>query len=497
MDSSLQILELSRIIKNFGNKNSKSLFQSNQKKSQIRALARKFAFQSGENEHDWALEICRTSEHDQKYIRIRSQLKRLLISRVFHLDIRSGSELRKAIYRNAKELFCIRVLIMLGARGAAVALIPRALDRARTFELTNDRIELLHILRQHATINGYRKKFAEYQKELDDVERIRCAERRLNALDDAINVELVGRARAPKAAIELAKSARAEAEMLFREFPRFNVGVHYYRIATLAAETSRQFTELIRLCSEAEYFLAQFPHLVTPLFAGQYAIKRLTPSIALSNESSTVSALEICERSFPVGENNWFIWKECEFFFRMHTGDFESAQRVFASIAGNDRFQSQPEQVRQKWALLGYYADFARSAKSPSAPVRLRAFHHILRETPIYKKDKAGYNASLYILQYLIAASRSDHETLLQRSEAIAKYTSRYLRNRHEQQLYAFLKTLQVLRKHDFNVDETAIRARRYIKQFSVRGKELIDETQVLPYPMMWLWISEWLRKSY
>src|SRR5665213_215300 len=134
-----QIREIIRIINTFGNKSSKALFLPKKNSSQVLVLARKFASPGKDEERAWAMEVCNSDEHDLNYIRVRSELKHLLLGRLFHLHIRTGSELRKATYRNAKEVFCIRVLLMLGARRVAMRLIPSAMERARKFELTSDR----------------------------------------------------------------------------------------------------------------------------------------------------------------------------------------------------------------------------------------------------------------------------------------------------------------------------------------------------------------------
>ena len=59
MNPFIQIRELIRINRDFGGKSSKTLFQPNQKKSQLRLLARKFAFPGEEKEAQWAEEIAR------------------------------------------------------------------------------------------------------------------------------------------------------------------------------------------------------------------------------------------------------------------------------------------------------------------------------------------------------------------------------------------------------------------------------------------------------
>src|ERR1700689_888383 len=116
MNSFQQLSELRRIIAIFGSKTSNSLFSPKAKNSQLSLLARKIATPGDHNEREWAMETCGTAAPDQTYIRLRRRLKRRLLGYLFELNIRTGSEFRKAVYRSAKDVFCIRILVIFGAR---------------------------------------------------------------------------------------------------------------------------------------------------------------------------------------------------------------------------------------------------------------------------------------------------------------------------------------------------------------------------------------------
>ncbi len=433
------------------------------------------------------------AESDRTYIHLRESAQAAIDwVLLFHFDIRTGAEIRKAVYRSAQDVFCIRMLIIFGSRKVAMLHVPRALERARKYELTQDRIELLLLLRRDATLNGYRTKFAQYARELLDAELLRRAEMKLRTLDDQINVELVARAETSAKARALARAAQPEAENLFSQFPTFNVGINYFRIATLATESIDDTRRTFELCNEAEQFLNRFPHLVSPLHIGQFAVKRMGVAFSIGNFDGALSAKSTCEASFPKGHNNWFIWKEIEFLIYTHTNRFTEAMAIHKEIVSHDRFPSQTEQVREKWALFGHYAAlaFGKEKSSVSAATR-KAFNKILREVPIYKRDKAGYNAALLILQQLIFASTGDLDGMIVKSDALKRYIERHLRGRHETHLYAFIKSLLILQKYDFDMEKVNKRAKRYIEQFHKISHAKIDETQTLRYPMMWAWILE------
>jgi hypothetical protein len=497
MNSFQQLRELERIIANFGSNTSKSLFGPKARNSQLSQLARKIADPGDRNERAWAHEICGTDPSDQTYLRLRSYLKQRLLGYLFHLEVRTGSEFRKAMYRSAKDVFSIRMLLLFGARNLGMWLIPRALERARKYELTQDQIELLILLRQNATINGNQKQFTEYAKGLDESVNLRLTEMKIQGMSDEINVELVGKAQVSEKAKELAMHAHPEAALLFRQHPTFNVGLSYYRIASLAAESADDSHKIFEVCDDAEKFLVRFPHLNVPLYTGQFAIKRLSSAIAIQDFAGARAAVLSCEQSFPSTTNNWFIWKESEIHLLLHTQQWQDAAALHARIVGHERFPVQPEQVRQKWTLLGSYVTFASVAQGASiSAAQNRELNNALQEVPLYKKDKAGYNASLFILQYLILASRGDYDGLIKKSDAIGKYVARYLRESRQTQLYGFLKTLILLNKYDYDLERVHRRAHRYIEQFRRFGRETVDETQTLRFDMMWEWIEGWVENT-
>lgn len=492
MNTFAAIRELIRINRQFGGKTGKSLFLPSKKKSQLKNLAQKYASPGSETEAHWSREFCQTDPHSHAYISLRSKLKRRLIGELFHLHIQEGSAIRKAIYRNAREVFAIRMLLMFGARPLAIWLVPRALERARTYELTQDRLELLQFLREHAALNGDKIRFLRIAREYEETLRIRSVEMKLRAFLDEIEVELIGRAKPNEKAKALAASASKEARDLYELYPTFNIGFQYYRLAAIDSESKEDSRRTFHLCDRAEQLFQAYPALISPVYRGLFAIKRLSTSIGIHEFNGARQALETCQLVFPSGSNNWFIWKENECFLLLHTARFAEAETLRQQITKHERFLSQPEQVQQLWAIYAHFIALGQS-RAGSKPVPKKAFERILKEVPVYSKDKAGYNAALLHLQLLLLASRKDLFGMLGKSEAIRTYISRYLRNRRHSQHYAFFKTFLFLFQSDFDIRETHRRAAKYIAQFQRYGIDEVNAAQTYPFDRSWEWIVEWL----
>ncbi len=482
MESPIHVSDIAYFVKLFGNKRARNVFRRYGKQTDISRLARKFAVSERREEQVWAREIVGDSSTSQAYIQLRSKVKRRLLGHLFDLDLNKGSVMRRMMYSNMRRVFMIRVLAMLGARGAAMSLVPMALTRARKFEFTLEAIELLRLSRTYASFRGNRLEFKKYDGELAHMLLLLSAENRIASLTERFDVESIGRSDVGRRLKLIVTQSLVEAEQIFADFPTFNVGLNYFRIATTAAEIGYNFERSIRLCGEAAAFFADYPHLQNPSFDGQFALKRLTASISLRALEKGQLAAKECKQYFESGTNNWFVVMEHEFLLYLHGLKFDLASACLTEVVSNRRFESQAEQVRQKWAGFGHYIDFVRPE---AAPRKTQPFNKSIREIPIYAKDKAGYNITLIILQYLVLVDRGKFDEIITRSEALSQYLTRNLRMKQSKQLYAFIKCLVLLQKHDFSVAKSRRYTARYVRVFST-GQYPPGEAQVLPFQYMW-----------
>ena len=459
--------ELIRIIRANGSKQANSLFALKGKNTIVRRLARKFAFEKTIDEHAWALEICGESEHSTSYTWHRAQLRRDLMDHMFRLDIHSGPQRRKATYKLHRSVFLVKALLLLGARRTAMTLVPAAMKIAREYELTSDRIELLDMLCSNASINGWRIKFEQYDRELRDAMRLRIAEVEITSLDRQLDVENVGVARPGVRALRLAETTPHDALVVFREFPTFNIGLTYYRIGIAAAEMIGNFKHGLILHGQAEAFLSRFPKLHTSGIKGEFELNRLSMALSSGSYEAAMESAAACQKLFLEGTNNWFIAREYEFILLMHTKQWREAIALHRLVVTRTRFLAQTDQIKQKWELFGHYAALIPEiGKTHATVTKSNTFEKLLHEVPIYHQDKEGYNVSLFILQYLMLASEGDIGTLTDKSEAMAKFVYRTFLGRHQERSYAFLKTLLILNNCDFDPNKAKKRAKRYIRGF-------------------------------
>jgi hypothetical protein len=497
MISGQHISELVRITYTFGSLRAKSLFMA-VSKSQLSELAGRFRTSPKRDEPNWARQITGGTPQNQRYVRLRSALKQRLIDDLFHLEFRTGSKLRKAVYRNYKLLFAIRTLLLIGGRSTAIHLTKLALHRAREYELTADQTELLRILRTQASLEGKKFWFDRYHSEWEQAMKLRRAEERLAYFFERLQVETAVTAGKNEHAQALSRPMLQEAYEIFEEFQTFNIGLAYFRLASQAYLINYDFVGCMKICERAPQFFAKFPQLNSPAYDGYFAIRRLTSSFSVGNLPKADDAAHDCDRLFPAGDNNWFIAKEYEFLLRMHSGATDEAQAVHSTVTQHPRFETQLEQIREKWQLYGHYLVFAESESLPAnRHFDRNPLERLVRDVPVYAKDKAGYNISLLILQYLILARTGNLGEIVRRADALSQYLRRHLNDRRTTQLYAFISALVLLQKHDFDLHKVQKVGAKFVEQLSmITGREPVDESQVLPFPVMWQIIANWVQTA-
>jgi hypothetical protein len=491
------ISELVRIIYAFGNKRTKSLFRADSK-NQLSQLAIHFREGGKRDEAVWARKITGFGHRTQSYVRLRSALKQRLIDDLFHLEFQTGSALRKAMYRNLKLMFAVRTLLLLGARQTAMGIAALAMKRAKTYELTADIIELTRILRTQASLEGKRFWFEKYQGEFERAVKLRAAEERLAYFFERLQVETAVTATKSERALSMTRSMLEESYEIFEEFPTFNIGLNYFRLAAQIYSILDDWTSCMKICERAPKFLAEFPKLVSPAHEGYFAIRRLTSSFSVGNLEKADDAARDCDRLYPAGDNNWFVAKEYEFLLRMHSGATDEAALIHTRVTTHPRFETQLEQVREKWQLYGHYLIFVESESLHYHPsFEKNPLAKLVRDVPVYAKDKVGYNMSLLILQYLILVRTGNLDEIVRRADALSQYLRRHLDDRRSTQLYAFISALVLLERHEFDVPKVQRIGAKHVQQLSmVTGKEPIDEVQVLPFPVMWQIIANWAEQA-
>lgn len=112
-----------------------------------------------------------------------------------------------------------------------------------------------------------------------------------------------------------------------------------------------------------------------------------------------------------------------------------------------------------------------------------------LNEVPNYSKDKRGFNIAILIIQILYMLEKGDYTGIINRSEALNVYCSRYLRKDESYRSNCFIKMLLTMEKEDFRYERTKQLAMKYYRKLTEgneEGQNIVYEWEIVPYEILW-----------
>lgn len=505
MLQALHLSELLRIIKSYGDPSARDFFATRGKPTRehkfVRAILR--TKQAAPAEREIARHVFgdTATEYDMSYLVLRSQVKKRLLGALAHLDLRDGSPRRRAIYRNALGIFRVRVLLLLGARRTAMQLLPRLLREAREFGLTQIAIEALEVLTENAAITGDRAAYRRYDRELTDLFNRAAAEREANRLVQLNTLEFASRAFGYPGIERRARESANRSRELYEKAPSYNTGLAYYRLEAGARELEHNHAGTIAIAREAEALFQAHPQQSTPSVFGEFSLVKLAASFHACNLEDGFEAAKVCEQIYLEGSNNWFTYKGYEFLLNMHAMRFERARAIWDAVESNPRLTAQSDALTQRWQLFERYLLLAEGkVLREKRPFHERSlpdpFAELVREVPIYARDKAGFNIALLILHVYYLLATKQREEITMRIEAMPRYLNRHLRGRRSGATAGFLKTLILLERCSFDLDEFIPMGEKYLNQFLMPKEPVeLEDCQALPYPLLWKYFEELLEK--
>lgn len=193
------------------------------------------------------------------------------------------------------------------------------------------------------------------------------------------------------------------------------------------------------------------------------------------------------------GTPNWYQSLISYFYLAMHTQAYHEAAAVYKRGLENRRLRLQPEHILSIWRLLGAYLYIALcyTGKKPEDHdlPRVRS-NKLVNDVPAFTQDKRGLNVAILIAHILIQLLECKYEDIRQRTGALEKYGSRYLRNDdHLLRSNAFIKILGVLPKVNFRKRYFLEKTKPIFAKLQTVPLELarqMHEIEIMPYEHLW-----------
>ena len=421
---------------------------------------------------------------------LASKLKRILLDGLFVLDLsrdKKFSNYTLRFYRCEKDLFCAKVLVMIGARELAAKLAKRALKEAQILERTSLEMQVLDILRYNSFYHGRKQEHKRYNDRLVIVREILAAEQTADFLQEEAILPYV-RSKQPAAGAGKTMEAGVEqVRLLFEKHRSFELGSTYYRFAIYMHQASEDYESAIVVAKEAIIFIKGRKIFATSRNLMEFYAQTLASEVNLMLTDEAAATAEMCLNLVRHGSTNWYVILEKKLLLAMQLKDFGAARSIVNEAVQHEHFASMAEHTKVRWQLFQGYANFVNEVQTKESYEQ--KLSEATRKTlfgPIrgYEKDKAGFNFASIVLQILHLFEQRDYDSILDRLDALRRYGGRYLKE--YPQAAAFLDILTIAYSCNGDVAILKPQLPQFVEQLSglLKKSGMIEGLQVIPYPI-------------
>lgn len=442
------------------------------------------------------------SSKDPAYKVLKTGARQRLLSSCFNLSLKRAGYSRafQDSYRNDRYTFLAKILVSLGARQTANLIAASAFKESVRLELAANAIENALILRQASLLQGKENKHAYFTRQIAYWLGVKEAELQLEGLYDLLRIGYAKRAEPRQGDIDRAIDASEIARSKMRLYPTVSVTLFSYRILTLRAQLTKNYSVCIELCHEAENFIRSRPGFSNPARLAEFAIKRLVCCIHLRDLVHGKQAAALCGTAYKAGTNNWFVYTEQTFLLYTACLEFDAARKLWDEVTSTYNFQAQTEHRKDRWVIFDLYLQLIEGRLNSSTIVPFSnslKFHELFNRVSTASIDKAGYNFALIVLHILYLIQQDNWSSILDRLEAIKSYRVRHLKTKHSQAA----QFLQLLTNLERDIDTTTalqLMSKNRSETLQSTDPEHLDSSileglQIVPFDYLAGWIAKQL----
>ena len=450
--------------------------------------------------------LYQTTPLDDKYRQLKSRFTKRLMNTLFFLDANdpSFSNYHSAYYTCNKNWALIRILLSSGARNAATKLAAKTLHVAQNFRFTDIILNCSRILMTNSSLAGKSKEYEQYAEIANKAMVELGYEMQSEEMYQRLTIGLTSsgsvdeeRARIAGEYLEKVRALTALSDSCILHF-------NMYQIWILYLQFKGGYQGTIEVCEQAEAFLDKNEPFRQKVKQAGLALTKINCYLQLRDYENGRTNADRCLELFTEGSNNWFVFLEVYFLLAMHTKNYINAAGIYLKVINHPRFQFTAPERQEKWKIFEAYINYIFETEGLNKDLLFddgkRKFRLLkfLNEVPHFSKDKKGFNVAILVLQILYMLEKGDYTGIINRSEALNVYCSRYLRKDDSFRSNCFLKMLLTMEKEDFKYERTRQMAMKFYKKMTeeVNDENIVHEWEIIPYETLWDMVLNRLRNK-
>lgn len=428
---------------------------------------------------------------------LKSRTREHLVNLIFQLQTESEfkSAYDRAYYSACKNLLTGAILLLKSRLQSGESQLKLSLKSSLHYHFTDLSIVNLRLLKSIYATTGKLRSFQDHAKILNE---------QLSKLEDEIRAETIYQKLAIDSLFSVSNSEdlRINAQEAYIQLKRlvgktdtYTTRLSMYRAGLMFAHLSNDFRSVVAIASECEEYYATNSHLSRKIRLGEMGLNKLIACLHLRDYDNGTRFAEDCYKLFNPGAINWLIFLEYYYLLCLHTGNYEKAAEVYRQVVMHKSFASYPPQNKEKWKIFEAFLVYTLPEKG-KAGIRFN-IARFLNEVPIFSKDKAGYNFSIIVAQLILSLKIGDYSKLVDRSEALKLYSSRYIRKEKNPRSFYFIKMIQVMIRYDFDPVKTEQVSNKFfqkLQEAQLGEQNELETLEVIPYDLLWPDIIRMLR---
>jgi len=419
-------------------------------------------------------------------------LNGLLASRISHITNYSD-----AFIKLSRNVYCAKILSLLGARSSVNDLLEETLKKAIEFEFAEIIMYCCQALRQNQMYLLNLKKFNYYsriyhkQSEILADENIAVEYYELMILNDP------GTLLFSTEYLNTMKKNVKEIETFIKKHNTYRLNLFYFRIKASLQLNSQDYSASLATWNEFSDFIEKYKHFEYKNRMGEILIQKMHCYLYLRDYKNGLVCAEQCSNTYEPGIINWFLYKELLLILSLHTQNYVQAGLVIKEVTTSPYLKFKSESFKERWKIFdAYYSILVMAGKAEAYSKAKFRFSSFINSVGIHTKDKKGFNASLIIMELMYYLLNRDHHIITEKILALKVYSRRYFVANDNYRSYTFIQLMIQCEKYRFLKSivlkkTLPLQAKLESTQFTFISS--LDGIEIVPFMDLWKIVVECL----
>jgi hypothetical protein len=449
------------------------------------------------SDDDAANELYGTDHQDQRYRTLKSRAYDRLLQVLLLLEFRSPkhSEYIAQYHRCARNVVAAKLLMSFASRKIGTRIAEKTIIVTKRYQFTELTLDLLILLRESYSIFLDRRSFQKCSEQIRECLALLRAELRSDELLHHLQI-------ITRQGDGLDESIRHSAHTWLTEhaaIPQLKdsnkITLNQYRLAIAHHGLEGNVREFCEACDNVITFYDKTPSLAHPIRVGSLGLLKLRACLTGRQIDLVAHEIGNIVEEFTEGSPEWFKALEYGIMAHIHSGNYDSALRLWLRGRMHSSYSHMPPQVMEPWNLLEAYVhlliqlDLITPMQGDTLQFDTSSF---LRAVPDFSKERARYHSHILILHVCFHILLGDYKSADARLEHLRIYASRYIKSSHDEVLRVFIKLLVGLSKAKYKASRITTNHAMITEQLhaSVPLNSLAEPNEIVPFTVLYHQLS-------